>query len=94
MHTEFAPHGTPAVFRPGMVGYLIELASDDGGRDADLAGFLRTLGTRVVRCGTDERAWLRFGHPRGRPVRAAAVEDGTIGGWSDVPECFTGRVWV
>ena len=69
MHTEVALRGTPAVFRPGMVGYLIEPASDDGGRDADLAGFLRALGARVVRCGTDEDAGLRFApcHPLARP---------------------------
>lgn len=61
MHAEFALHGTPAVFRPGMPAFLIEPAGADGARLETLAGLLDRLGANVVHCGTDEqRAGLWF----------------------------------
>lgn len=70
MHTEFALHGTPAVFRPGMVACLIEPAGPDAGRTRDLEGFLRRLGGRVLHCRPDETADLPHApcHPLVRPL--------------------------
>jgi glucosamine--fructose-6-phosphate aminotransferase (isomerizing) len=60
MHTEFALHGTPAVFRASTVAYLIRPATPDGARDAALAGLLRQLGAPVFHCADDEDADLPF----------------------------------
>ncbi|WP_028647968.1 SIS domain-containing protein [Nocardiopsis sp. CNT312] len=72
MHTEFALHGTPAVFRPGMSAFLIAPSGEDGGRYEDLSGFLGKLGARVLRCADDDHADLRFArtHPLMRPIVA------------------------
>jgi len=69
MHAEFALHGTPAVFRPGMVAFLIRPAGDDGGRYHDLRGLLGAIGARVFECSDDGGAALRFAptHPLTRP---------------------------
>lgn len=60
LHTEFALHGTPAVFSPSTSAYVILPAGDDGGRSRDLAGFLGRVGAQVVSCGTESYCDLRF----------------------------------
>lgn len=51
MSTEFALHGTPAVFGTSTVAYLLRPAHDDAGRTGDLATLLATLGARVLVAG-------------------------------------------
>jgi glucosamine--fructose-6-phosphate aminotransferase (isomerizing) len=51
MHTEFALHGTPAVFSASTVGYLIRPAGPDGGRTDELEALLLHLGARVFSSG-------------------------------------------
>lgn len=60
MHTEFALHGTPAVFRTSTVAYLIRPGSPDGGRSEQLAVLLSQIGARVLWCSTDAGADLPF----------------------------------
>jgi glutamine---fructose-6-phosphate transaminase (isomerizing) len=51
MPTEFALHGTPAVFSASTVGYLIRPAGSDGGRTDELATLLARLGASVLIAG-------------------------------------------
>jgi glucosamine--fructose-6-phosphate aminotransferase (isomerizing) len=69
MHSEFALHGTPAVYRPSMVAYLIRSGMPDGGRGPDLAALLRRLEATVLHCADDDHAELPFAptHPLTRP---------------------------
>ncbi|MFJ2744720.1 SIS domain-containing protein [Streptomyces sp. NPDC087440] len=60
LHTEFALHGTPAVFSSSTVAYLIRPAAPDGGRTDDLANYLRALGAPVLVSGTGPDADLPF----------------------------------
>ncbi|MER6343561.1 SIS domain-containing protein [Streptomyces sp. NPDC001595] len=48
LHTEFALHGTPAVFAATTTAYLVRPAGPDGGRTDALAGYLRALGAPVL----------------------------------------------
>lgn len=70
MHTEFALHGTPAVFTASTVAYLIRPAGADGGRHAELRDLLHALGAPVFTCADDAGAELRFApcHPLTRPL--------------------------
>ncbi|RZQ61204.1 SIS domain-containing protein [Amycolatopsis suaedae] len=61
MSTEFALHGTPAAFRPGMDVLTLTPGTDDGGRMATLRELLAGLGARVWTVGDDDEP-LRFGH--------------------------------
>jgi glucosamine--fructose-6-phosphate aminotransferase (isomerizing) len=72
MHTEFALHGTPAVFRASMTAFLVRPAGADGGRTDALAGVLRTIGAPVFRVGDDTADDLGFAavHPLARPFVA------------------------
>lgn len=58
VHTEFALHGTPAVFRADTPALLLDAPGPDGGRGAELAGLLRGLGAPVFRAGEREDADL------------------------------------
>jgi glucosamine--fructose-6-phosphate aminotransferase (isomerizing) len=60
LHTEFALHGTPAVFSASTVGYLIRPTAPDGGRTDALAGYLNALGAPVLFAGSDADADLPF----------------------------------
>lgn len=60
LHTEFALHGTPAVFSASTVSYLIRPAAPDGGRTGALAGYLGALGAPVLISGTGADADLPF----------------------------------
>ena len=52
MSPEFALHGTPAGFQPGLAALLVEPAVDDGGRTAILRGVLDQLSLGpVLTCG-------------------------------------------
>ncbi|MEU6440358.1 SIS domain-containing protein [Streptomyces sp. NPDC047046] len=48
LHTEFALHGTPAVFAATTAACLIRPGLPDGGRTDDLAGYLTALGAPVL----------------------------------------------
>lgn len=88
MHTEFALHGTPAVFSASTTAFLINPATQDGGRTTDLRNLLTRLGATVLVAGDSQDADLSFTgtHPLVRPlvsvvpfqrlVSAAAVELG------------------
>ncbi|PZT83817.1 hypothetical protein DNK56_06670 [Streptomyces sp. AC1-42W] len=60
LHTEFALHGTPAVFTSSTAGFLIRPAWSDGGRTDDLGTLLRALGAPVFLCDTEASAALPF----------------------------------
>lgn len=60
LHTEFALHGTPAVFTSATAGFLIRPAWSDGGRTDDLGTLLRALGAPVFLCDTEASAALPF----------------------------------
>jgi len=60
MHTEFALHGTPAVFSSSTAAYLIEPAGEDGGRTRDLRKLLVRLGATVLICGDHDSPDLAF----------------------------------
>ena len=60
LHTEFALHGTPAVFSAGTAACLIQPGQDDGGRTADLAAYLTAIGAPVLISGTAPGADLPF----------------------------------
>ncbi|MEV5606726.1 SIS domain-containing protein [Streptomyces sp. NPDC052225] len=60
LHTEFALHGTPAVFSSSTVGCLIRPTASDGGRTDDLAGYLGALGAPVLISGSDPGTDLPF----------------------------------
>lgn len=49
--TEFALHGTPAVFAPGQAAIVLVPGRDDGGRTIVLESVLRTIGVHAFRCG-------------------------------------------
>ncbi|MFC3227934.1 SIS domain-containing protein [Marinibaculum pumilum] len=70
MSPEFALHGTPASFHPGMAAVVIEPEEDDGGRTELLLSVLDRLGIRCVTAGTHPDADLVFvtPHPLLRPV--------------------------
>ena len=76
MSPEFALHGTPAGFQPGMATLLIAPAWDDGGRTATLRDVLDRLALGpVLTCGESDGmgAELRFApspHPLLRPMLA------------------------
>jgi glucosamine--fructose-6-phosphate aminotransferase (isomerizing) len=73
MAPEFALHGTPASYRPGMGCVLIEPGEDDGGRTAILRRVMKKLGTKIVAdCSESPDAELRFvsPHPLLRPFTA------------------------
>jgi glucosamine--fructose-6-phosphate aminotransferase (isomerizing) len=53
---EVALHGTPACYRQGMAGIVIEPAHDDRGRSAELATFLRSVGAPAYRVGAVDPA--------------------------------------
>ncbi|MDX8053971.1 SIS domain-containing protein [Lentzea sp. BCCO 10_0798] len=67
LHTEFALHGTPAVFSSSTAAFLIG-SPDDGGRTADLRGLLDTLGATTFT--VSETGDVRFAetHPLARPL--------------------------
>ncbi|MFI7002708.1 SIS domain-containing protein [Nocardia sp. NPDC050175] len=58
LHTEFALHGTPAVYTSATTGFLLRPMGPDGGRTRDLETLLRTIGAPVFHCGDDEGADL------------------------------------
>ncbi|MFF9036884.1 SIS domain-containing protein [Streptomyces sp. NPDC014892] len=60
LHTEFALHGTPAVFSATTAGFLLRPAGPDAGRTADLERVLRALGAPVHHCADDPGAALPF----------------------------------
>jgi glucosamine--fructose-6-phosphate aminotransferase (isomerizing) len=76
MSPEFALHGTPAGFRPGLAALLIEPADGDGGRTAVLRGVLDRLGLGpVMACGEahgdgPDLAFAPPPHPLLRPMLA------------------------
>ncbi len=51
MSSEFALHGTPAVFGPSTFAYLLKPVHDDWGRTRQLGGLLTALGARVIVAG-------------------------------------------
>lgn len=63
MHTEFALHGTPAVFAPSNTAFLIESSTVDGGRTADLRRLLDRIGVPVLSVGVGPDADLLFTAP-------------------------------
>lgn len=70
MSPEFALHGTPASYHPGMAAAVIEPGDGDGGRTELLLSVLDRLGIRCIRAGTRPDAELAFTapHPLLRPV--------------------------
>jgi len=73
MSPEFAIHGTPASYRPGMGCVLIEPRDDDGGRMAVLCQVMSRLGVKAIAaCGERAEAEFRFvsPHPLLRPFTA------------------------
>lgn len=71
MSPEFAIHGTPAGYQPGMSAVLIDPAEDDGGRTALLRRILADLDLGPqLSCGESPAADLHFSspHPLLRPV--------------------------
>jgi glutamine---fructose-6-phosphate transaminase (isomerizing) len=60
LHTEFALHGTPAVFSATTAGLLLRPAGPDGGRTADLERVLRALGAVVHHAGDSPDCALPF----------------------------------
>jgi glucosamine--fructose-6-phosphate aminotransferase (isomerizing) len=70
MHTEFALHGTPAVFSASTTAFLIKPSAEDGGRTADLRGLLTQLGAPVLMVDHSQDADLVFArtHPLVRPL--------------------------
>jgi glucosamine--fructose-6-phosphate aminotransferase (isomerizing) len=60
MHSEFALHGTPAVFRASTVAYVIRPEQADGGRTDALLGLLSAIGARAFVSAADEGADLPF----------------------------------
>jgi glucosamine--fructose-6-phosphate aminotransferase (isomerizing) len=68
LHTEFALHGTPAVFSRSTSAYVILPATDDGGRSRDVSGLLGRLGATVTHCGDDASCDLPFA-PVGKLAR-------------------------
>lgn len=70
MSPEFALHGTPAGFQPGMAAAVIEPNEDDGGRTQLLLSVLSGLGVSAVSVSERPDAELAFvtPHPLLRPV--------------------------
>ncbi|SCF24405.1 glucosamine--fructose-6-phosphate aminotransferase (isomerizing) [Micromonospora matsumotoense] len=70
MHTEFALHGTPAVFSAEVSAFVLVAEADDGGRSDDLCTLLRTLSAPVLTVSTSPTADLGFAetHPLLRPL--------------------------
>ncbi|MFB2551377.1 SIS domain-containing protein [Ensifer soli] len=70
MSPEFALHGTPASYRPGMAAAIIEPAEDDGGRTALLFSVLDRLGLKTLAVGERDGLDLSFvsPHPLLRPL--------------------------
>ncbi|MGW0854329.1 SIS domain-containing protein [Streptomyces sp. NPDC002690] len=60
LHTEFALHGTPAVFSSSTTGFLIRPTAPDGGRTDALAGYLGALDAPVLISDSDPAADLPF----------------------------------
>ncbi|MGU3438131.1 SIS domain-containing protein [Actinomycetes bacterium M1A6_2h] len=56
MSPEFALHGTPASYHPGIVGLLIDPAHDDGGRMDRLERVLEDLGMKALRVARDDNS--------------------------------------
>ena len=68
MSTEFALHGTPAAYRPGMNVITITPGTGDQGRMATLRALLAELGARVWTCGeADEQLPFARTDPWMRP---------------------------
>jgi glucosamine--fructose-6-phosphate aminotransferase (isomerizing) len=67
MHTEFALHGTPAVFSSSTAAFLLR-SPDDGGRTADLAGLLGALGATTLTVAEDGDVRFAEIHPLARPL--------------------------
>ncbi|MGW4215179.1 SIS domain-containing protein [Lentzea sp. NPDC004789] len=67
LHTEFALHGTPAVFSAGTAAFLIG-SPDDGGRTVDLRTLLGTLGATTITVSEDGDVRFAEVHPLGRPL--------------------------
>ncbi|MEQ8348573.1 MAG: SIS domain-containing protein [Sneathiellaceae bacterium] len=70
MSPEFALHGTPASYHPGMAAAVILPEEPDGGRSELLLSVLGRLGIRCIRAGADPGLDLAFvaPHPLLRPV--------------------------
>jgi glutamine---fructose-6-phosphate transaminase (isomerizing) len=70
MSPEFALHGTPASYHPGMAAAIIEPAEIDGGRSKLLGSVLDQLGIRVLLVSERPDVELAFvsPHPLLRPV--------------------------
>lgn len=70
MSPEFALHGTPASFWPGMAAVVIKPTQPDGGRSELLCSALGALGNKVVPLVEDGTGELAFtaAHPLLRPV--------------------------
>lgn len=70
MPPEFALHGTPASFHPGMAAAVIEPSEDDGGRSKLLLSVLDRLGVQTLTVSERADAELAFvsPHPLLRPV--------------------------
>lgn len=67
LHTEFALHGTPAVFSSSTAAFLLRSAGD-GGRTADLAGLLDRLGATALIVAEDGDVRFAPTHPLARPL--------------------------
>jgi glucosamine--fructose-6-phosphate aminotransferase (isomerizing) len=67
LHTEFALHGTPAVFSSSTAAFLLR-AADDGDRTADLRGLLDELGATTLVVAEDGDVRFAATDPLTRPL--------------------------
>lgn len=67
LHTEFALHGTPAVFSSSTAAFLLRSA-DDGGRTTDLKNLLDRLGATTLTVAEDGDVRFAATHPLARPL--------------------------
>ncbi|TQM79247.1 glucosamine--fructose-6-phosphate aminotransferase (isomerizing) [Saccharothrix saharensis] len=67
LHTEFALHGTPAVFSSSTAAFLLR-AADDGDRTADLQGLLDELDATTLVVAEDGDVRFAATHPLARPL--------------------------
>lgn len=67
LHTEFALHGTPAVFSSSTAAFLIG-SPDDGDRTAELRSLLDALGATTITVSEDGDVRFAPVHPLARPL--------------------------
>lgn len=73
MSPEFALHGTPAAYHPGMSAIVLMPKDNDRGRSGELVGVLKALGLRQVLTAAEDDGELSFAappHPLLRPALA------------------------